>query len=311
MQRIFIALLSLLLLTPAPGFAAFNDVTLTTDTDISVGGITLDVTGSSATIESITVNADNFSFVLQPGSYIQVTSADRREMSTDAATEFIETNICNGSQSVLKHSASIAGGGGTITITPTATTCSDPTATPAAIGGTSAPGAAGGGGGGGGYTPLPTIQVASAAQALASLGPSYRIPTVAFFTRALSQGASNLEVRELQKLLNSDPDTQVAVSGPGSPGNESNYFGALTARAVEKFQEKYGIAGPGDPGYGTVGPKTRAKLNELLSGGTSVPTTSSSAGEASSDTGDLERQLLEATKQLKILQDQLNTGSGQ
>ena len=39
---------------------------------------------------------------------------------------------------------------------------------------------------------------------------------------------------------------------------------ALTEKAVQKFQEKYDIAGVGKAGYGVVGPKTRAKLFEIF-----------------------------------------------
>jgi len=44
----------------------------------------------------------------------------------------------------------------------------------------------------------------------------------------------------------------------------TGYFGSVTKKSVQAFQDKYGIAGPGDAGYGRVGPKTRAKLNELF-----------------------------------------------
>lgn len=83
------------------------------------------------------------------------------------------------------------------------------------------------------------------------------------FTTALTRGMTNDMVRALQVILNSDPDTRVASSGAGSPGNESRYFGAATAKAVGAFQVKWGIAAPGNPGFGNVGPKTRVKLNEL------------------------------------------------
>ena len=83
------------------------------------------------------------------------------------------------------------------------------------------------------------------------------------FAKALKTGSTNIDVKKLQLILNSDSDTQIASSGVGSSGNETNYYGSLTRKAVEKFQVKYGIAKSGDEGYGTVGPKTRAKLNDL------------------------------------------------
>ena len=46
----------------------------------------------------------------------------------------------------------------------------------------------------------------------------------------------------------------------------SGYFGSLTKKAVQRFQEKYDIAKSGDLGYGDVGPATRAKINQLLAG---------------------------------------------
>ncbi|MFA7309704.1 MAG: glycosyl hydrolase family 18 protein [Candidatus Paceibacterota bacterium] len=83
-------------------------------------------------------------------------------------------------------------------------------------------------------------------------------------TRGLDLGSTGADVRTLQKILNSDTATRVAASGAGSPGNESTYFGPATARAVQKFQVKYGIAKAGNSGYGYVGPSTRMKLNSLL-----------------------------------------------
>lgn len=96
---------------------------------------------------------------------------------------------------------------------------------------------------------------ASAASGTGSAGAS--------FMRALSLGSTGTDVKTLQLILNSDTATRIAVSGPGAPGQETTRFGSLTLRAVQKFQEKHGIASAGKAGYGTVGPATRAKLNAL------------------------------------------------
>ena len=90
------------------------------------------------------------------------------------------------------------------------------------------------------------------------------IPARAPISRSLELGSTGEDVRTLQIILNSDPDTRVAASGSGSEGNETTRFGALTERAIQKFQEKHGIAKRGHPAYGFVGPMTRAKLNQLL-----------------------------------------------
>lgn len=86
------------------------------------------------------------------------------------------------------------------------------------------------------------------------------------FTYSLGRSMSNSVVKQLQIFLNKDPQTAVAVIGAGAPGFETNYFGTLTQNAVERFQAKYGIVSSGSPattGFGHVGPKTRAKLNEV------------------------------------------------
>lgn len=105
-------------------------------------------------------------------------------------------------------------------------------------------------------------------------------PTVTFasaFPRNLQLGSFGPDVAALQRVLNQDPTTAVAVTGPGSSGNETDYFGPATKQAVIRFQEKYeaqvlvpnGIRS----GNGFVGASTRAVLEAMGA----APATSSSA----------------------------------
>lgn len=83
------------------------------------------------------------------------------------------------------------------------------------------------------------------------------------FSRTLRRGSSGEDVRRLQEFLKNPP-----AGGPEiyPEGLVTGYLGSLTEAAVKRFQAKYGIVFYGDPvstGYGLVGPKTRAKLNEI------------------------------------------------
>lgn len=76
------------------------------------------------------------------------------------------------------------------------------------------------------------------------------------FTRNLSVGSYGEDVRSLQKYLNARIYL-VASSGPGSPGNETLYFGVATKNALIKFQ----IANNISPANGIFGSITRAFVN--------------------------------------------------
>lgn len=85
--------------------------------------------------------------------------------------------------------------------------------------------------------------------------------------RALTVNIVGNDVKCMQMLLNQSDDTKIASTGSGARGNETTFFGKLTEAAVGRFQLKYGlVANANDPAYGYVGPKTRVKMNELLTG---------------------------------------------
>lgn len=84
--------------------------------------------------------------------------------------------------------------------------------------------------------------------------------------RFLSVGSEGEDVRELQKFLNGQGFT-IAPSGPGSPGQETNYFGPLTAAALERFQCTHNVICAGsaeETGLGVFGPRTRTLFLSLM-----------------------------------------------
>jgi peptidoglycan hydrolase-like protein with peptidoglycan-binding domain len=76
------------------------------------------------------------------------------------------------------------------------------------------------------------------------------------FTKYLSRGSTGTEVVSLQTFLRQYRDLY-------PEGLVTGMYGPATERAVKRFQEKYKIAYVGSLGYGNVGVKTRAKLNEF------------------------------------------------
>ncbi len=87
-------------------------------------------------------------------------------------------------------------------------------------------------------------------------------PIRAFIRKDAKIGDLSPEVRMIQQILNRNPETAVAKIGIGSAGKETMYFGPATKAAVQKFQIRYNLVKDAkDPGYGRVGPKTRARMN--------------------------------------------------
>lgn len=71
----------------------------------------------------------------------------------------------------------------------------------------------------------------------------------------LKLGAKGEQVKTLQEILATDPEIYPEKLITGN-------FGALTAKAIKKFQKKWGIKQEGE-----VGPKTLSKINEILKDG--------------------------------------------
>ncbi len=78
------------------------------------------------------------------------------------------------------------------------------------------------------------------------------------FSTNLKQGFINQDVKNLQIFLNSTGSI-VAKNGPGSKGNETNFFGPATRAALIRFQKSKNIK----PASGFFGPITRNVINDL------------------------------------------------
>lgn len=109
------------------------------------------------------------------------------------------------------------------------------------------------------------------------------VSETAKFSRNLREGDSGPDVLALQKVLNSDPATLVSETGPGSPGNETSFFGPRTKLAVIAFQNVHAkeILAPAGllVGTGFVGPNTRSFLENAASLALSVSSDTSFSGE--------------------------------
>jgi peptidoglycan hydrolase-like protein with peptidoglycan-binding domain len=58
------------------------------------------------------------------------------------------------------------------------------------------------------------------------------------FSHSFSLHSSGPQVRNLQRFLNAN-GFMIATKGPGSLGNETDYYGQKTANAVKAFQKTY------------------------------------------------------------------------
>jgi len=226
---------------------------------ISVGGYNLVVSGT-ANLDSITVDSGSFSLSLSKNAQLVVISTDRRSY-TVSPSQYVQSFTCGSDSSTLTVGNNLWDTTVTVTVIPSSNTCS-----------------VSGGGGGifrgrAGNIPTPVQTTIPGTQVAQIPVTTSTTPTVSasgisvIFTKSFNVRATHSDVKRLQQLLNSDPATKVAVSGAGSPGKETNYFGPATTKAVQKFQCKYNIVCSGTlktTGYGNLGPKTRAKIKEVF-----------------------------------------------
>lgn len=79
----------------------------------------------------------------------------------------------------------------------------------------------------------------------------------------LREGDDNEDVSNLQRFL--DAHTSVYPEGP-----VTGYYGSLTERAIQRFQEEHNIVATGTPettGFGFLGPRTREEINREVEQG--------------------------------------------
>lgn len=242
------------LLAPAMAFAAFDDVTLTTDAVLSVNGITLNVSGSSATIESITVNATNFSVTMSQGSSFQVTAPGLEKITYDTSTG--QTNfVCDASSSLVKFEPSSAV---TVTFTPVTTLCSSNSSN----------------GTGGSTSSSPSPTVTTAAPAASSVTPATpATPTETPATPAVSAApatpASGLSATQVQSILDVlasfDADAATIASVKASLwGTAGSTTGSVTSVAVQVFKTNLTV--------GSLGSEVKALQQFLNAHGYTVAT---------------------------------------
>jgi len=137
-----------------------------------------------------------------------------------------------------------------------------------------------------GLTQAQTLMPSTSAMPSSSSSSATAAPFSGTFTRNLTIGSAGDDVQALQVFLNNQ-GFQVASSGPGSPGNETTYFGLLTQTALANWQTSQNIT----PAAGFFGPITRAAVNSMIGptngngGGTTTPSATSSASPASRPSG--------------------------
>lgn len=243
-MKIYLKILFLgLVFLPVSAFA----VTMTEDVTLSLSGDSFTL-GSISTFDSFTVNNSDFTFSLSDAQSIRITSADKRNF---AVTPSGDSSVTCGTGSSVLNLSVVSGAPTTAYIIAPSGTC----------GGTSASSGTSLGGGiiygdGGLFAPqlMPTQPSAQSTSSPANQNISI------IFSQTLSKGSTGSDVTKLQTFLASDKSIY-------PKGLVTGYFGALTAKAVELFQARYGLSQTGIADL-----ETRGKLNELYASGLSTET---------------------------------------
>lgn len=279
--------------------AAYNDVTFSADTLVYIPGLGINLTiVSGSKVASFVVNAASIDFNMESGSTVQVRSTTRNNLSGVGAGMQCSTNYSEIGKDALSTitwtvtpssgtctPAQASGGGSTTTTTTTTTTA---TTTPVVTVTPIIP-----------VVETPIVTTTPTVSAIVVKALPYASPKTTVEMQAnLNVLIENLAVLQAaQKAISAPAAAPTAGSvpsagsykvglTPGSKGNDvtalqnflkaqgadiypegmvTGFYGNLTKAAVAKFQMKYGIVtSASDPGYGNVGPKTRAKINQLL-----------------------------------------------
>lgn len=263
--------------------------------NVTVNGVTLVLPSDSSTyslesgsFDSFSIESTYFSLVIPAGVSARLSYAGSKQFTVSGLSKY--TTSCSTSETVLVLDNEGGSTSATVTVTPSGTTCAGSSNTGGIIS------SSGGGGGGGSSTSVTattpaTTAVSAPSTQVTTQKPVATTPAV-ILKKTLQSGSKGADVRILQQFLAQDPKIypQKTVNG---------VFGASTKKAVQLFQEKYGIAKKGDSGYGIVGPATRAKLQKLTSKPVSSAVTTTTKPTSTVTTKKA------TSSQIKALQDQL------
>ena len=229
--------------------------TVTTDSASSIGTSTATFQGSITAVGQANATLRGFHYGTTT-SYGSDTPAESGSFGVDAFSASVSGLTCS---TLYHYQAYATNNGGTGTGTDqTFTTAMCSHGSPMASGG-----------GSGGIVP----SIAPVVSPVVPTAPTVSTPTTpevptrpssssashgpVTFTRTLTIGSSGSDVVQMQKILIQNGDLSLPV------GVTPGYFGILTKKAVEQFQDKNAIVPVGAPGSGIVGPKTRAKFSGL------------------------------------------------